>query len=246
MLNIFVLIALFASVNGLNFDHFSSIGNSQQSYGKQGFSSGSSLKHIAQGSAEEAHNAAANQHTAARQAAFVAKSSLAQTAINAAARAQTALTGKEILRRTIQEQVDDTHQQLIAELQQLSLAQRAVAAAAEAYQQAQKQTNTLNAALNAAQGTLVHAQDALTQAQQEAASQKAMVRRAKQELNSLVQQLEAINSDYKATRTAAQKAEAFAQKAQANAAKAAAVANASVKNHGFDISDSSSFDTYVH
>lgn len=48
--------------------------------GKSGFSAGSGLKAIAQGSAEQANNAVANQHTAARQAAFVAKSSLAQAA----------------------------------------------------------------------------------------------------------------------------------------------------------------------
>lgn len=50
-------------------------------YGKAGFSAGSGLKTIAQGSAHQANNAVANQHAAARQAAFVAKSSLAQAAV---------------------------------------------------------------------------------------------------------------------------------------------------------------------
>lgn len=48
--------------------------------GKIGFSAGSGLKAIAQGSAEQANSAVANQHSAARQAAFAAKSSLAQAA----------------------------------------------------------------------------------------------------------------------------------------------------------------------
>lgn len=49
--------------------------------GGKGFSAGSGLKNIAQGSAEQANSAVANQHTAARQAAFAAKSSLAQAAV---------------------------------------------------------------------------------------------------------------------------------------------------------------------
>lgn len=49
--------------------------------GKGGFSAGSGLKTIAQGSAERANNAVANQHAAGRQAAAVAKSTLAQAAI---------------------------------------------------------------------------------------------------------------------------------------------------------------------
>lgn len=50
-------------------------------YGGKGFSAGSGLKTIAQGSAEQANNAVANQHSAARQAAFSAKSTLAQAAL---------------------------------------------------------------------------------------------------------------------------------------------------------------------
>lgn len=49
--------------------------------GGKGFSAGSGLKTIAQGSAEQANSAVANQHAAARQAAFAAKSTLAQAAV---------------------------------------------------------------------------------------------------------------------------------------------------------------------
>lgn len=49
--------------------------------GGKGFSAGSGLKTIAQGSAEQANNAVVNQHAAARQAAFAAKSNLAQAAL---------------------------------------------------------------------------------------------------------------------------------------------------------------------
>lgn len=48
--------------------------------GKQIFGPGSGLKTIAQGSAEQANSAVANQHAAARQAAAAAKSTLAQAA----------------------------------------------------------------------------------------------------------------------------------------------------------------------
>lgn len=65
--------------------HFGTVaiieGNHGGGGGGSGFSVGSGLKNIAQGSAEQANNAVVNQHTAARQAAFMAKSTLAQTAI---------------------------------------------------------------------------------------------------------------------------------------------------------------------
>lgn len=50
-------------------------------YGGKGFSAGSGLKAIAQGSANQANTAVLNQHAAGRQAAFSAKSSLAQAAV---------------------------------------------------------------------------------------------------------------------------------------------------------------------
>lgn len=54
------------------------IGNTQQK--KAGFSAGSGLRSIAQGSADQANNAVLNQHAAANQAAYVAKNTLAQAA----------------------------------------------------------------------------------------------------------------------------------------------------------------------
>lgn len=54
------------------------IGGTQQQ--KAGFSQGSGLRSIAQGSADQANNAVLNQHAAANQAAYVAKNTLAQAA----------------------------------------------------------------------------------------------------------------------------------------------------------------------
>lgn len=48
--------------------------------GKNGYSQGSGLRSIAQGSADQANNAVLNQHAAANQAAYVAKNTLAQAA----------------------------------------------------------------------------------------------------------------------------------------------------------------------
>lgn len=59
---------------------FDASGHGGYSGGGIGFSAGSGLKAIAQGSAEQANNAVVNQHTAGRQAAFAAKSTLAQAA----------------------------------------------------------------------------------------------------------------------------------------------------------------------
>lgn len=54
------------------------VGGTQQK--KAGFSQGSGLRSIAQGSADQANNAVLNQHAAANQAAYVAKNTLAQAA----------------------------------------------------------------------------------------------------------------------------------------------------------------------
>lgn len=54
------------------------LGGTQQQ--KAGFSQGSGLRSIAQGSADQANNAVLNQHAAANQAAYVAKNTLAQAA----------------------------------------------------------------------------------------------------------------------------------------------------------------------
>lgn len=66
----------------------------RESYGhskpsnKPGFSAGSGLRSIAQGSADQASSAVSNQHAAAKQAAYVAQNTLAQAASQAAATAQ--------------------------------------------------------------------------------------------------------------------------------------------------------------
>lgn len=58
---------------------------------KPGFSAGSGLRSIAQGSADQASSAVSNQHAAAKQAAYVAQNTLAQAAAQAAATAQVRL-----------------------------------------------------------------------------------------------------------------------------------------------------------
>lgn len=61
--------------------HLESVnGGNGGGYSGKTFSAGSGLKAIAQGSADQANNAVLNQHSAGRQAAFTAKSSLAQAA----------------------------------------------------------------------------------------------------------------------------------------------------------------------
>lgn len=70
---------------------------SSNSWRKQGFGPGSTLRQIAQGSSDQANQAVANQSAAGRQAAFVAKNTLAQQAAAASATAQAALAGKQII-----------------------------------------------------------------------------------------------------------------------------------------------------
>lgn len=55
---------------------------------KNGYSTGSGLRSIAQGSADQASSAVSNQHAAAKQASYVAQNTLAQAAAQAAATAQ--------------------------------------------------------------------------------------------------------------------------------------------------------------
>lgn len=55
---------------------------------KPGYSAGSGLRSIAQGSADQASSAVSSQHAAAKQAAYVAQNTLAQAASQAAATAQ--------------------------------------------------------------------------------------------------------------------------------------------------------------
>lgn len=53
-------------------------GSNSYAPAKSGYSAGSGLRSIAQGSADQAGSAVANQHAAANQAAYVAKNTLAQ------------------------------------------------------------------------------------------------------------------------------------------------------------------------
>jgi Protein of unknown function (DUF745) len=78
----------------------------------KGYSAGSGLRSIAQGSADQASSAVENQHAAAKQAAFVAKNTLAQAASQAAATAQAALVGKQVLLASLEQQSLEAHQAL--------------------------------------------------------------------------------------------------------------------------------------
>lgn len=59
--------------------------------GKSGYSEGSGLRSIAQGSADQANSAVANQHLAAQQASYIAQNNLANLALQASATAMAAL-----------------------------------------------------------------------------------------------------------------------------------------------------------
>lgn len=61
---------------------------------KAGYSQGSGLRSIAQGSADQANNAVLNQHAAANQAAYVAKNTLAQAANQVSLLIITPISGK--------------------------------------------------------------------------------------------------------------------------------------------------------
>ncbi|VEN63599.1 unnamed protein product, partial [Callosobruchus maculatus] len=86
---------------------------------KQGFSQGSGLRNIAEGSSRAAKDAVNNQDAAGHQAAYVAKNTLAQSAAAASATAQAALAGKQILLQGLEQQLRDAKQALMGEQQQL-------------------------------------------------------------------------------------------------------------------------------
>ncbi|XP_058822075.1 tol-Pal system protein TolA-like [Topomyia yanbarensis] len=189
---------------------------------KSGYSAGSGLRSIAQGSADQAGSAVANQHAAAKQAAYVAQNTLAQAAAQAAATAQAALHGKQVLLQGLEQQSLEAHQALDAEIQQLQQAKRSAKAAQHAAQQALNHVQVLTAALNNAQVASEHAQQAASEAAAELASQTQMVGAAKSRVESIEEQLNAARVDFEATQEAAHKASASAQEAQNNAAEAAA------------------------
>lgn len=97
--------------------------------GKTGYSEGSGLRSIAQGSADQANSAVANQHLAAKQASYIAQNNLANLALQASATAMAALQGKQILLAKIEQENLDAHQQLEVELQQLRQSKRSAKAA---------------------------------------------------------------------------------------------------------------------
>ncbi|KAK4871615.1 hypothetical protein RN001_015739 [Aquatica leii] len=200
--------------------------------GKLGYSAGSGLRSIAQGSAEQAHTATQNQEAAGHQAAYVAKNTLAQAANAASATAQAALAGKQIILQGLEQQHRDAIVALQGEKQQLQQAQRAAVAAQQTAQQAQRHVQVLTAALNVAQATSEGAGQAASEAAGELAAQVAMVGAAQQRLEALTEQLHGARIDFEATQAAAQKAQTAALQAQSNAAQAAAAAAAAsgVKN----------------
>lgn len=192
----------------------------------KGFSVGSGLRSIAQGSADQANSAVLNQLAAAQQAAYVAQTTLAQSAIQAASTALAALAGKEVLVENLEHQVSDAHHSLEAEIAQLEISKKSAIIAKEAAAQAAKHVAVLTAALNSAQAAAEHSERAANHAEAELASQTAMVGKAKGRLDSIAQKLHAAQIDFEATKEAAGKATAAAQEAQSNAAQAGAYASA--------------------
>lgn len=181
-----------------------------------GYSIGSGLRSIAQGSADKAQSAVVSQRTAGNQAAFVAKNSLAHSAIQAAATAHAALAGKEVLFKNLQSQTDKAHHILEAEISQLELAKKAASNAEESAQHAKNHISVLTAALNSAKLVSEQTKKAADEAAAELASQSAMIGESKSTLKALENQLHAARIDYEGTKQAAEKATLAAQQAQKN------------------------------
>lgn len=191
---------------------------------KNGYSSGSGLRSIAQGSANQAQSIVTNQHIAANQAAYVAKNTLAQHAVQASQVAQAALAGKQVLLQGLEQQTLEAHQSLESEIKQLQQAKRAAKSAQIAAQQALNHVNILQNALNNAHQASEHAQQSANEAAAELASQTAMVGSAKKKLEEIEEHLARAKVDYEATKSAAENAQASATIAQNVAAEAAAEA----------------------
>ncbi|KAI5644757.1 hypothetical protein NE865_03103 [Phthorimaea operculella] len=189
--------------------------------GKKGYSSGSGLRTIAVGSANQAKTALGNQAAAAYQAAYVAKNTLAQSAAQASATAQAALAGKQVILSGLEQQVRDAKVALQGEEMQLQQAKRSAQAAAQAAQQAMHQVNVIQAALNAAQATSSCTECALTSRPRRLLPGRlryehgiftdyqcsAMVGAARQRLHTLQEQLHGVRIDFEATQAAARKAQ---------------------------------------
>lgn len=203
------------------------------------YSSGAELTSLAHTSALQAKSAVQNQNTAGSQAAFGAKSSLAQAALGAAATAQAALVGKQVIVQGLEHQLHDAEHQLQAEIAQYQQTEHAAQAAQEAAQQAQQQVAALTAALAATQGGAQHAAKAAAEAAGAAAAQHAMIHEAKQRVAHLREELHNALAGLQETEISAQKAAAAAHIAQSNAAAAANdvatnAAQSEIEGHGYE------------
>lgn len=217
-------------------------------YGQQTILSGTylidnGLRSIAKGSADQANSAVASQNAAGKQAAYVAKNSLAQAASQAAGTAVAVLKGKEVLLQRLDEQNAEAHKVMQGELQQLQQAKRSAKAAQYAAQQALNHVSILQAALNNAQSASELAQKSASEAAAELASQIDMVAQAKTKLEQIETQLYTARLDYEETKDAAEKATLSAQEAQLNANDAALHAN--VELHS-ETHSASAATTHVH
>ncbi|TDG42432.1 hypothetical protein AWZ03_011153 [Drosophila navojoa] len=197
------------------------------------------LRSIAKGSADQAISAVASQNAAGKQASYVAKSTLAQAAAQAAGTAVAVLKGKEVLLHRLEEQSVEAHKSVERELTQLQQAKRSAKAAQYAAQQAINHVSVLTAALNNAQAASELAQKAAAEAAAELSSQIDMVAQAKGKLEQTESQAYAARLDYEETREAAEKATLSAQEAQLNANDAALHANVELSEavHLHDKSD---------
>ncbi|CAD7093542.1 unnamed protein product [Hermetia illucens] len=191
--------------------------DSDDSHDEEGYSIGSGLRSIAQGSAHQAHSAVVSQNIAAQQAAFIAKSTLAQSAIQSAATAIAALAGKEVLFHSLERQTENARNALNHEISQLQLTKKTAASARHAAQKAAYHVSVLVAALNNAQQASERSEENAKAAAAELASQTTMVGEAKGRLDTITGKLRAAHIDFEATKKAASEASAAAEEAQRNA-----------------------------
>jgi len=174
--------------------------------GGGGYLADNGLRSIAKGSADQALSAVASQNAAGKQASYVAKSTLAQAAAQAAGTAVAVLKGKEVLLHRLEDQSVEAHKAMENELTQLQQAKRSAKAAQYAAQQAINHVSVLTAALNNAQSASELAQKAASEAAAELASQIDMVAQAKTKLEHAESQAYSARLDYEETRDAAEKA----------------------------------------
>nr|XP_032295423.1 uncharacterized protein LOC6631276 [Drosophila virilis] len=219
--------------------HSSHSSGSSSSSGSGGYLVDNGLRSIAKGSADQASSAVASQNAAGKQASYVAKSTLAQAAAQAAGTAVAVLKGREVLLRRLEEQIVEAHKAVESELTQLQQAKRSAKTAQYAAQQAINHVSVLTAALNNAQSASELAQKAAAEAAAELSSQIDMVAQAKSKLEQTESQAYAARLDYEETREAAEKATLSAQEAHLNANDAALHANVELSEavHIHDKSD---------